>query len=240
MRAAFFELHRDLPREGPGAPEDVLWAAELAKLPPNAQIADVGCGPGGDIAALLSAAPKGQVTALDKVPHFVAAARAAWRDHGRVTVLRADMTAIANPYDMIWCAGAVYFLGITAALQTWRKSLVPGGVVAFSEPCWFVDQPSARAKALWEAEDYLLSREDGIRRQVEEAGYEVLGARRLADQAWENYYGPLSERIAQLRPTADDALTAVLQEATEEVACWRAHRDEFGYVLIVARPRRLR
>ena len=120
---AFFTLHRDLPREGPGEPADVAWAANVAGLQPDARIADVGCGPGGDIAALLDAAPRGHVTALDKTAHFIASARVAWGDDPRVTVLQADMARIMNPHDMIWCAGAVYFLGIDAALKGWRAQV---------------------------------------------------------------------------------------------------------------------
>ena len=150
---AFFELHKDLPREGPGETADIQWAANIAGLSQNAQMADVGC------------------------------------------------------------------------------------VVAFSEVCWFTDTPSDRARALWEADGYVVQNEAGIADQIDAAGYEVLGRRRLSDAAWEAYYGPLDARIAALRPGADDALPAVLDEAEEEAACWRAHRDEFGYLLHVVRPK---
>ncbi len=235
--AAFFTLHRDLVREGPGVPEDVAWAASLADVAADARIADVACGPGGDIAALLDAAPQGHVTALDKTAHYVEAARENWRDDPRVTVLRADMAAIANSYDLIWCAGAVYFMGVEAALGAWRKSLGKGGVIAFSEACWFTDTPSARAEALW-ARDYpAMTDTAGITAQIASAGYEVLGQRRLSDAAWEAYFTPLDARIAALRTRgADPALAQVLDEAEEEAACWRAHRDEYGYLLSVVRP----
>jgi trans-aconitate methyltransferase len=232
----FFTLHQDLPREGPGEPADVAWAAGVAGLKPGALMADVGCGPGADIGSLLAAAPQGHVTALDKVPHFVAAARQAWGGDGRVTVLKADMARIANRYDMIWCAGAVYFLGVTQALTMWRKSLLPGGCVAFSQVCWFTDQPSARAKAFWGTEYPAMTDEAGVAAQIAAAGYDVLGTRRLSDAAWEGYFGPIDARIAALRPKADDALRVVLDEAAEEAAVWRAHRAEFGYVLNVVRP----
>tara|TARA_R110000787_G_scaffold14670_6_gene45228 strand:- start:1562 stop:2293 length:732 start_codon:yes stop_codon:yes gene_type:complete len=235
--AAFFTLHRDLVREGPGVPEDVAWAASLADVPADARIADVACGPGGDIAALLAAAPQGHVTALDKTAHFVEAARAAWGDDPRVTVLRADMATIINSYDLIWCAGAVYFMGVEAALGAWRKSLGKGGVIAFSEACWFTDTASARAKALWAREYPSMTDTAGITAQIAAAGYEVLGQRRLSDAAWEAYFTPLDARIAALRTRgADPALAQVLDEAEEEAACWRAHRDEYGYLLSVVRP----
>lgn len=234
---AFFKLHRDLPREGPGVAEDVAWAASLLNLPARARMADVACGPGGDIAALLEASPEGHVTALDLTPHFVQAARDAWQGDARVTVLKADMKAIANPYDLIWCAGAVYFMGVEAALKSWRKSLLPNGAIAFSEPCWFTDSPSARAKAMWDLEYPSMTNEAGITAQIEAAGYTVLGQRRLPDAAWEAYFTPLEARIPALRKGADAALTSVLDEAEEEAACWRAHRDEFGYLLsVVALP----
>jgi trans-aconitate methyltransferase len=233
---AFFKLHRDLPREGPGEPADIAWAAALAGIKPAAQMADVACGPGADIGPLLGAAPEGHVTALDKTAHFVDAAREDWRGDGRVTVLKADMAAIMNSYDMIWCAGAVYFLGVTQALSGWRKPLNAGGVVAFSEACWFTETPSTRAKAMWDREYPTMTDEAGITAQIAAAGYEVLGTRRLADPAWEAYFTPLEARVQMLRPTADAALGAVLDEAEEEIACWRAHRDEYGYLLSVVRP----
>lgn len=229
-------LHSDLPREGPGEPADIHWAAETAGLRRNAQLADVGCGPGGDIGTLLDVAPEGHVTALDKAAQFVASARDQFGSEPRVTVLRADMASIANTYDMIWCAGAVYFLGVTEALTAWRKSLRPGGVVAFSQLCWYTDAPSDRARAFWDAGYPQMTDEAGVAAQIADAGYEVLDTRRLSDAAWEAYFGPLDARIAMLRPKADDALKAVLDEAEEEAACWRAHRDEFGYLLCVARP----
>ena len=235
-RDAFFKLHRDLPREGPGAPEDVAWAACLLDLPQRARIADVACGPGGDIEALLEQAGDAHVTALDATAHFVQAARDAWRGDDRVTVLKADMKVIANPYDLIWCAGAVYFMGVEAALKAWRKSLLPQGAIAFSEACWFTDTPSPRAQAFWDQAYPNMTNVAGITKQIEDSGYVVLGQRRLSNAAWEAYFDPLDLRISTLREGADAALTSVLDEAEEEAACWREHKEEYGYLLSVVRP----
>lgn len=232
---AFFTLHRDLPREGPGEAADVAWATALAGLRRDADIADVACGPGADIAALVQAAPSGHVTALDKTPHFVAAARAVWHSDPRVMVLQADMARIMNAYDMIWCAGAVYFLGITEALNAWRKSLKPGGVVAFSEPCWFTPTPSDPATKAW-ADYPAMTDAAGIQTRVAAAGFSVLGSRILSDAAWEAYYSPMEKRIAALTPGADQALAHVLAQHAAEIATWRAHRSEFGYMLTLVRP----
>jgi trans-aconitate methyltransferase len=232
---AFFTLHRDLLREGPGEPADVAWAAGVAGLIPTARIADLGCGAGADIAALLAAAPEGQVTAIEQVPCFVDAAAARFVDDARVTVRQGDMASPGGPYDFIWCAGAAYFLGITEALTAWRGSLAPGGAVAFSEICWFTDSRPDEAARFWR-EYPAMTDEAGVAYRVRQAGFEVLASRRLSDAAWEAYFTPLDARIAALRLGADAALAQVLDEAEEEARIWRTHRDAFGYLLSVVRP----
>ena len=234
---AFFTLHSDLPREGPGEAADVAWAARTVALKPDAIMADVACGPGGDIAALLKAAPQGHVTAVDKTAHFVTQARGMWATDPRVTLLRADMARIANSYDFIWCAGAVYFMGVERALRAWRKALKPGGTVAFSQICWLTDTPAKAAQTFWKREYPDITDADGIAAQVAAAGYETIATRVLSDAAWENYYTPLDTRAETLRAGADAPLQAVLKEAEAEASLWRAHRRDFGYLLSVVRPK---
>ncbi|WP_298912569.1 class I SAM-dependent methyltransferase [uncultured Roseobacter sp.] len=232
---AFFALHRDLPREGPGQAQDVEWAAGIAGLAADARICDAACGPGADISALLKAAPRGHVTAMDKAPQFVAQAHSMFGDHPQVSLSVSDMEDITGPFDMIWCAGALYFMGIQEGLTTWRKALAPGGVIAFSEVCWFSDARPKAAVDFWQ-EYPAMTDVAGIARHVEAAGYRTLATRKLSDKAWEDYFAPLDRRIANLRTGATADLAQVLDEAETEAACWRAHRDAFGYLLSVVRP----
>ena len=232
---AFFQLHRTLPREGPGLPDDVAWAAGVAGLSDDAKVCDVACGPGADIPALRAAAPEGSIYAFDKVEHFVTEAQARCGSLPRTEIATGDMNDLTGAYDFLWCAGAIYFLGVTQALNRWRSALLPGGTIAFSQVCWFTPTPSERARAGWA--DYAdMTDEAGVCSRVAAAGYEVLATRRLSDAAWEAYYTPLDARVAELRPTASGALADVLQEAEAEAALWREARAEFGYLLCVVRP----
>lgn len=235
-REAFFTVHADLPREGPGETADVAWAADAAGLNPGARILDAACGPGGDIGALLRAAPDARVTATDLHAPFIDAARARWGPDTRVTLTVGDMTAPEGPFDFIWCAGAVYFIGIEAALATWRSRLAPGGAIAFSEPCFFTDTPSPGARAFWDGEDAIVGTAAQIATRIAQAGFETLAARPLGPVAWESYYRPMEARVAQLRPTADAALTRALDAAMAEAQGWRANQSETGYLLSVVRP----
>ncbi|MDF0603238.1 class I SAM-dependent methyltransferase [Psychromarinibacter sp. C21-152] len=235
MTDPFFALHSGLDREGPGEPADVAWAAATAELAQDARICDAGCGAGADVPALLTAAPQGHVTAVDNHKPFVDDVLARFGDDPRVTAYAGDMIKLKGPFDFIWCAGAIYFVGIEKALNCWRPALAKGGAVAFSEPCLFGADPSDQARAFWSGYERLTD-VAGIAAQVEEAGYTLLGTRRLSDAAWEAYYGPLQARLDTLRAGAATELAKVLDEAAAEIAHWRAVKDETGYLLCVARP----
>jgi trans-aconitate methyltransferase len=232
---AFWVLHSDLPREGPGEAADIEWLSQQINIPSDARICDVACGPGADIAALRGLGAQADVTAIDGQESFIAAAKSANAPLTNITYQTGDMSELSGPYDLIWCAGAVYFLGIEKALSTWRSALSPSGRIAFSEPCYFTDTPSKGAQAFWEGEG-AITNEAGIKARIEAAGYELIATRKLSDAAWENYYTPMEARIEKLRPDADADLHTTLDEGLAEIAGWRAHRAETGYLLCVVKP----
>ena len=230
----FFILHNDLPREGPGDRSDLDWALGHVGLAPDATILDAACGPGADIEGLLAHAPDGHVTAFDKHAAFVEQARARYPGEPRLTVRSGDMTGdLGGPYDLIWCAGALYFMGVEPGLAAFAKALKPDGHVIFSEPMFFTDTPSEAAVAFWEG--YETGTEARIRDAIARAGFETIAVRPVSEKGWENYYQPLEERIETLRSGADANLTQVLDENAKEAADWRALRHETGYGLFVIR-----
>lgn len=232
---SFFKIHADTPREGPGETADVAWAAAAANVPDTARVLDAASGPGGDLGALLRAAPKGHVTAIDKHGHFIGSVRERWGHDKRVTLEIGDYLDISGSYDFIWCAGAVYFVGIEAALKAWQPHLTPGGAIAFSEPCLFTDAPSDGAIAFWDGYDRLTDA-DGIAAQVSAAGFTTVETRKVSDIGWESYYRGIEDRIKTLRKGADARMQTALAREEEEIAQWRAHKHETGYLLSLVRP----
>ena len=232
---AFLTLYTDLAREGPGAAADLGWALSVAATPQLARICDAGCGSGADTVTLAKERPKAQIDAVDKIAQFVAAAQKRVAPFGaRVQVRQGDMASIDGPYDLIWCAGALYFLGVTEGLSKWRSALAPGGAIAFSEPC-LLPRPSTAARAFW-AEYPQITDVTGIRARVAAAGYRVLGEQMQVGDAWEAYYIPMARRIEKLRPYAQGALVEALDEAESEIARWKAAPSEIAYALMVVSP----
>ncbi len=237
MNDAFWELYAGLEREGPGDRASLDRALGHARVKRDARILDAGCGSGADIEGLLAHAPDGKITAIEKHPPFVERARARFAGDARVEAHVGDMADPGGPYDLIWCSGALYFLGITEGLQIWRKALAPGGTVAFSELVWLTDERDADLETKWQAEYPAMGTIETLRNRITAAGYDILSVDTLADSAWEAYFTPMEARITALRPGAKPDMHAVLDEAEAEISGWRANRHLLGYALAVARAR---
>jgi len=231
---AFLTLHADIPRQGPGLPEDVHWALDGLEVGREARILDAGCGPGADLETLAEARPMAQIQGIEQIPHLAGEARERLAHFTNVEVVTGDMSALSGFYDFIWSAGAIYFLGVTEGLKLWRQSLALGGAIAFSEPVLEVDAPQA-AKAFW-ADYPQITDYAGLQARVEAAGFEVVDHRALSTAAWAAYYMPLAARVARLRAGAGVELEPVLAEAEREITLWRAAPDHVRYELMLVRP----
>jgi SAM-dependent methyltransferase len=233
---AFFAIHSDLPREGPGDRASLDWALARAGVRPDAAICDAGCGPGADIEGLLAHVPQGRVHAVDLHPPFVAAVRARFAAEPRVTAEVADMTRLAGPYDFIWSAGAVYGPGIGPALAGFRAALVPGGRVAFSHLCWLGSERPGPAAEFW-AEDYPgMTDLAGAEAEIAAAGARLVDAVTLPPAAWEAYYGPMEARLDALAPGADGDLAEAIALHRREIEVWRRFGDSYGCRLFLVVP----
>lgn len=243
MRAVFLDLHSGLPREGPGNRDCTEQALKLAgDLPSPAKVLDIACGPGMQTMDLADLLPDAEIMAVDTHEPFVEEANRRARARGvndRVRAAYGDMTALAFPaasFDLIWCEGAAYIMGVGNALRSWRLLLKPGGKLALSEAVWLSPDPPDELRRMW-LEEYPDMRDvAGCRALVRECGYELLGDFVLPDRAWwDDYYAPQEQRLAELAPkyAGDPVAEAVLREAREEMEFHRTHAAYYGYVFLV-------
>ena len=233
----FWALHGDLPREGVGSDATTRTLLDLAApLPPSPRALDVGCGPGR--ASLVLAGAGARVTAVDLHEPFLRRTRAAASAAGLpVAVVRASMTALPHPdgaFDLLWCEGAAYLMGVDRALREWRRLLLPEGVLVLTDAVWTTADPSEEARGFWAAYPGMRD-EAALVTAARAAGYDVLATHLLPDGDWtDEYHGPLAAAV-DAWPDPDAA--TVLAEVRREVEVRRAHRDEFGYLALVLRRR---
>jgi SAM-dependent methyltransferase len=237
--AVFWALHSGLPREGVGSDATTRTLLDLAgPLPASPRTLDVGCGPGR--ASLVLAAAGARVTAVDLHEPFLQRTRAAAREAGladRVAVVRASMTALPHPdgaFDLLWCEGAAYLMGVDRALRDWRRLLRPGGALVLTDAVWTTTAPSAEARRFWAAYPEMRD-EASLAAAARSAGWDVRATHLLPDTDWtDEYHRPLAAAI-DAWPDPDPATAAVLAEARTEVEVRQAHAGEFGYLALVLR-----
>jgi protein-L-isoaspartate O-methyltransferase len=241
--SAIYDLYDGLNRLGPGDEASLSRAFAFAGIGPSARVLDAGAGRGADIPALLAQVPQGSVVAVEQHAPWADETAARHAGDERVHSVAGDMAdPPQGPYDLIWSAGAVYFLGIEPALRGWRQHLAPGGRVVFSE-IGYRENASAVVRDYWEASYPDMTDQTGIEAQVTRAGFGVLGAFWLSKQAWANFYTPLAARLADIRARSlqgaggpDPDMESACAEAEAEIALWQQHGAEFGYLCVVAEP----
>jgi ubiquinone/menaquinone biosynthesis C-methylase UbiE len=240
----FWEVHQDLPRQGPGNNTCTGRAFEaLGPLPRDARIVDVGCGPGMQTLELVRLSG-GRVIALDRHRPFLHELRdrAAQADlSDRIATALGDMSALPfarGGLDLIWAEGAIYIMGFEAGLRAWRPLLRNEGYVAVTEITWLKSDPPEPLARFWE-ENYpaLASADENVRR-AEAAGYRVLDHFALPPEAWwEDYYTPIEARLPEMRNryAQDPNALAAIDAETQEIDLFRRYSEYYGYVFYVLR-----
>ena len=140
--------------------------------------------------------------------------------------------------DLIWSEGAVYILGVSAALELWRPILKQGALMAFSELTWLSSDPPAEALAFWRAGYPGMETLAGNLARIDSASYDILETFTVpTDDWWTDYYTPLRDRIASLRVggNVDSDLTEVLDATEQEIDLFSRHGDSYGYVFYLLR-----
>ncbi len=240
----FFEVHRDMPRQGPGSDLSTRRALCLAgPLPKAPAILDIGCGPG-EQTLCLARATGGHVTAVDTHQPFLddlAQRASAAGLSGQITIRNQSMSELSDPdgaYDLVWCEGAVFIMGFEAGLRAWRRLLRPGGVLGLSESVWLTDTPPAAARAFWDSEYPAITSVEENLALLARSGYRLLGYFILPASDWmEGYYLPIRARLAALRPfhAGDPEAEAVFAMEEREIRMYEEHGDSYGYAFFIAR-----
>ncbi|MCA9705325.1 MAG: methyltransferase domain-containing protein [Myxococcales bacterium] len=243
QRTVFFELHQGLPREGPGSRSCTRRALErVGPLPPAPAVLDVACGPGMQTLDLALLLPQARITAVDLHPGFVQEARRRVQAQGwddRIEVLEGDMRALPfgpASFDLVWCEGAAYIMGLTDALRAWAPLLRDHGRIALTEIAWLRDDVPAALREGWEADYPAMTDVEGCRTRVREAGLVLVDDFVLPESAWwDDYYRPLEARLEQLERThaGDPAAEVVLQGHRDEIEMYRELSTYYGYVFFV-------
>lgn len=147
------------------------------------RILDVGCGPGFYATELLmDVGPSGAITAVDRSPQMLAAARHRSAGHENIAFREGDATALPvddHSFDAALCVQVLeYVTDVPAALSEMHRALRPGGRVVVWDVDWSTvslhSSDAARTRRILEAWDGHLAHPTlprTLAAQLREAGF---------------------------------------------------------------------
>ena len=233
---ALIELHRGLERQGPGDTDFSDYIiSQLPELPTKPRIADVGCGTGAGT-LFLADKLRSKVRAVDISRDFLDELENRAKQRGLehlVETIECDMKSLdwkPESIDLLWSEGAAYNLTFKGALKAWRPLVAPNGIAVISEISYFTSEVPESLKVYWQNAYPAIGTESENSIHANSSGFKILGIHRLPSKAWwENYYGPLRDKMNFFKHSEDSIMQAVIKETEEEMKLFEEHEEQYGY-----------
>lgn len=242
----FFEIHKNLPREGPGSSECTQKAySYLKELPPEPSILDIGCGPGAQTIELAKRTD-GKIVALDNhVPFLDQLNHQAKREgvENKIKIIEGsmfDMPFDEETFDVVWSEGAIFIIGFKKGLQEWRRFLKRNGYIVVSELSWLRSEPPKQLSQYWDRVFPEMKTVKNNLNIIKCLGFTSVGHFVVPESGWwDEYYTPMGKRIVDLREKhkGDPETNKTLDEAQLEIEMYRNYSDYYGNVFYVMQNR---
>ncbi|MBN2615605.1 MAG: class I SAM-dependent methyltransferase [Bacteroidales bacterium] len=237
------EYFSHVERQGPGSPEMTIKAAGfIDHLTGDSQIADLGCGTGGQTRVLAQHIP-GQITGLDLFPLFINLfnknAEKVNLQH-RVKGIVGSMDALPfqeHTLDLIWSEGAIYNIGFERGLNEWRRYLKQDGYVAVTEATWFTEERPDEISRFWEAYPEIDTIPNKVA-QMQKAGYLPVAVFVLPENCWtEHFFAPQVEAQAVFlkQYEGNKAAEAFVGYMRHEAQLYAKYKAYYGYVFYIGK-----
>ena len=239
---AMIDLFRGLERMSPGSEATTARAFQIASSGLDlSTLVEFGCGSGVStmqLAQLSGAA----ITAVDNCMVFLSQLEQKVNQAGlsqQVEVREQSMDTAwpeGTQFDLVWCEGSAYAIGVENALAQWRELLALGGRIALSDLVWLDPHPAAEVQQYWKEQGVTLCYRDDTRTRFASHGYQVLEDFVFPDQDWQNYYQPLKKYLPQWKSAYHDAENAgiVDQMFQEEMRMYDQFGSQYGYAFFIA------
>lgn len=238
------EYYSNMERQGPGSPEMTLKALDyIDNLTDKSQIADIGCGTGGQTMTLAQHT-QGNITGLDLFPDFIRlfnhnAQSLNLQDRVKGIVGNMDNLPFQDEeLDLIWSEGAIPHIGFERGFNEWRKFLKPGGTIAVTENTWFTDERPAEIQEFW---DNIYPEIDTIPNkiaQMQKAGYMPVAMFVLPEICWtEHFYAQhaSAQEVFLKKYAGNKTAEEFIASERYEKSLYDKYKEFYGYVFYIAK-----
>jgi ubiquinone/menaquinone biosynthesis C-methylase UbiE len=211
----------------------------------HARILDVGCGLGGPTLELARLSD-GEIIGLDIHQPSLDELSRRIEEAGlsaRVRVVNCSLLEMDFPnegFHIIWSEGSIHVIGFERGLEEWRRLIRPNGFLVVHDMIWLRPDPPQEILSYWRRVY------PGIRTASEHIetiltyGYELIGHFPLPEELWWlDYYGPLEERVRELREkyAEDQEAMQTLDQEQREIDLFKKYSQWYGSAFFVMRKR---
>lgn len=238
----FWEIHSNLPREGPGDNKSTKKAYMMLKeLPKKPRILDIGCGPGMQTIELAKLSG-GHIVALDFHQPFLeqikANAKAANLQEQIEPVLgnMFDLKYEDKSFDVIWSEGSIFVIGFEKGLREWRCLLADEGYLVVSEMSWLRSALSKEVVEFMKNAYPAIKTLEGNLDVAKGSGYRIVDWFVLPSKSWwTNYYNWIPQNLPTLKEKykGDKEALQFIAFTELEIEMFRKYSDYYGYVFYI-------
>lgn len=218
IKEELIELYKEHLREG--LTKYTRKAYEMLPELNKPRILDIGCGSGASTIELARLC-NGHIIGLDIDQPLLDKLRTKAEEAGfsnRVKTLKSSMFQMDfadESFDIIWSEGSIFIIGFEKGLKEWRRFVKPDGFLVVH------DESKNTKKKL---------------KQIPNCGYNLLECFSLPEDAWwVEYYGPLEQRIQELRTEYIDDMESLklLDKEQDEIDMFKKYRESYGSVFFI-------
>lgn len=159
---------------------------------------------------------------------------------GKIQTQLGDMRELKlerESFDIIWSEGALYSMGFLKGLETYHAQLIPDGLFAVSELCWFDSDVPEECRQFFADEYPAMATVESNLDAIQARKYKVLEHFALPESAWWEYYRPLEKRLEEFRDkySEDPGKMAVVDSCQTEIDSYRKYSAHYGYTFFLLR-----
>jgi ubiquinone/menaquinone biosynthesis C-methylase UbiE len=213
----------------------------LDNLDKLSQVADLGCGTGGQTMVLAKNIP-GNIIGVDRCPDFIDVFNNNAKKFGfqeRINGIVGSMDNLSfqkDGFDLIWSEGAIDNIGFEKGLQYWNGFLKKNGYVAVTCPSWLTCEHPTEVEKFWtDAGSGLDTIEYNIS-VMQKSGYSFIAAFALPEKCWTDNYFVLREEVEKTlleKYPGNKTVEDFIASNKYEVELYSKYKQHYGYVFYI-------
>ena len=237
----FFDIHKDLPRQGCGRDKYTEKAFKMIPFIKNPKILDIGCGPGLQTIHL-SKVSSGKIIGIDNhQPYLDQLDKLVKKEKltKKISTINKSMFNMDFPnnyFDIIWAEGSIFIIGFEKGLKEWKQFIKPKGFLAVHEMTWLKHNPPKKIRDYWDEVYPDINTIEYNLDIIKKCGYNIIGFFPLPEDAWwDFYYDPLEKRLEKMRIKYKNNENAqqMIKLEQEEIDLYRKNYSWYGSVFFI-------